>query len=413
MSRRIFMKKLMMYLKNISDDERESIKDFYEEMLDDANIGLDDEVPESFGNPRKIAMEILAENIEFEEQNETGYSKSKRNKSREFFKKLSFVSLGLLSLPVALPIVVILAVIFALALAVGVIVLVFSILSLPITIWFAPFFVFKVLGWCILFVILTYIFVECIKLLSKFFVKKVSENPTKYSKYVKEKYNSYDDEDEFFTENIFENESRSFKDITELKCEFSASNIIFEIIEADTLSVDATDFKNSKLVYEIRGTRLILFNKNLKFKMKKRFNMDDKFVKNSTIHIYIPRDINLYSKFNASNVKFNFVELDELTLESNASNIKFKTVEAETVNCELNASNVKGNVDFEFMKIESNASNVRLEVEKQKEDIIYSYSVNMGRIEIFGESFTGIGKSKTENISNLEINCSAGNVVIE
>ena len=77
MSRRIFMKKLMMYLKNISDDERESIKDFYEEMLDDANIGLDDEVPESFGNPRKIAMEILAENIEFEEQNETGYSKSK------------------------------------------------------------------------------------------------------------------------------------------------------------------------------------------------------------------------------------------------------------------------------------------------------------------------------------------------
>lgn len=57
--------------------------------------------------------------------------------------------------------------------------------------------------------------------------------------------------------------------VTELKCEFSTSNIIFEIMKGDTLSVDATDFKNSKLVYEIRGTRLILFNKNLKFKMKK------------------------------------------------------------------------------------------------------------------------------------------------
>ena len=32
-------------------------------MFDEQGIGLDDEVPESFGNPRKIAMEILAEDM--------------------------------------------------------------------------------------------------------------------------------------------------------------------------------------------------------------------------------------------------------------------------------------------------------------------------------------------------------------
>lgn len=64
------------------------------------------------------------------------------------------------------------------------------------------------------------------------------------------------------------------------------------------------------------------------------------------------------------------------------------------MNCELNASNVKGNVDFEFMKIESNASNVKLEVEKQKEDIIYSYNVNMGRIEIFEKALQELENQK-------------------
>lgn len=58
MSRRTFMRKLMSYLKNISRTERQNVENFYNEMFDEQGIGLDDEVPESFGNPRKIAMEF-------------------------------------------------------------------------------------------------------------------------------------------------------------------------------------------------------------------------------------------------------------------------------------------------------------------------------------------------------------------
>ena len=68
MSRITFMRKLMSYLKNISRTERQNVENFYNEMFDEQGIGLDDEVPESFGNPRKIAMEILAEDIEIEEE---------------------------------------------------------------------------------------------------------------------------------------------------------------------------------------------------------------------------------------------------------------------------------------------------------------------------------------------------------
>ena len=93
MSRRTFMRKLMSYLKNISRTERQNVENFYNEMFDEQGIGLDDEVPESFGNPRKIAMEILAEDIEIEEE------KSERSgrKKNSFWKKLSLVGLGIIS----------------------------------------------------------------------------------------------------------------------------------------------------------------------------------------------------------------------------------------------------------------------------------------------------------------------------
>ena len=95
MSRRTFMRKLMSYLKNISRTERQNVENFYNEMFDEQGIGLDDEVPESFGNPRKIAMEILAEDIEIEEE------KSERSgrKKNSFWKKLSLVGLGIFSFP--------------------------------------------------------------------------------------------------------------------------------------------------------------------------------------------------------------------------------------------------------------------------------------------------------------------------
>ena len=132
MNRRTFMKKLMFYLKNISEKERNQIEDFYNEIFDDSGIKLDDEVPESFGNPRKIAMEILADDIELNENKEKKGRKKKGAfwKFSNFFKKFSYVCLGILGYPIAIisiPIIAILGIFLPIALVFGVIFLVSSV----------------------------------------------------------------------------------------------------------------------------------------------------------------------------------------------------------------------------------------------------------------------------------------------
>ena len=81
MTRKTFIKKLMSNLKNISEQERIEIKKFYEEMFDEANIDYLDEVPESFGDPRKIAMEILKDSIEFDNEKKS----DKKLKFKKFY----------------------------------------------------------------------------------------------------------------------------------------------------------------------------------------------------------------------------------------------------------------------------------------------------------------------------------------
>ena len=157
MNRRTFMRKLMSYLKNISSTERQNVENFYNEMFDEQGIGLDDEVPKSFGNPRKIAMEILAEDIEIEEE------RNERNgkKNGSFWKKFSLFGLGILSfpiLPLLVPIFVICSLFLVFWIAYLVVRLIISLITLPFSIIFS---LESVLAWgvkIIGFIILLYIF---------------------------------------------------------------------------------------------------------------------------------------------------------------------------------------------------------------------------------------------------------------
>lgn len=417
MSRKIFIKKLMSYLKNISESEREEIKEFYDEMFDEAGIEIDDEVPESFGDPRKIAMEILADSIEFDERRADSDKKSDRkSKKNGFFKKLSVVFLGLLSLPIILPIFIIFGVFMAISLVIGVIGLVFSIITLPITIWFAPFYIFKIIGGLLLFAVLGYVFYLIVKVLYKFFIKDISNNPNKYSsKYFSVRY--YDDM-EYENKNFFENENKTFENIESLECNLHASNVIFELIEGNKVSVDASKYKNSELMYSENGGKLKIENKKfISNSVGKTISLNEKYTANMTLKVYIPRDLNFEANFDASNINFKFTEFNDCKLTFNASNVNFKDAIFENVDMEINASNVNGNVDFERMDINANASNVSLKSEKNEEEVLWGYSAEMSKVKIFGNSFIGFGGDNFKRNSELDkarlyVKCSVGSVTI-
>ena len=227
MSRRTFMRKLMSYLKNISRTERQNVENFYNEMFDEQGIGLDDEVPESFGNPRKIAMEILAEDIEIEEE------KSERSgrKKNSFWKKLSLVGLGIFSFPLLVPIFVIAILCFVIWIVFSVVGLLISLLTLPFSFIFNPESIFT-WGWkVIVFIVLVYIFAWMIKGLYKMLVKDISKNPGKYTKkYVRVKYQPSEDEDyEIYEEEEMDysnaNMDTFFEDIDDIEIDLNMADV--------------------------------------------------------------------------------------------------------------------------------------------------------------------------------------------
>lgn len=61
MNRQQFMKDLKRYLKKAHPQDVQDALEFYEELFDDAGLRPDDTVPESYGTPKQIALEILAE----------------------------------------------------------------------------------------------------------------------------------------------------------------------------------------------------------------------------------------------------------------------------------------------------------------------------------------------------------------
>ena len=422
MNRRTFMKKLMSYLKNISSTERQNVENFYNEMFDEQGIGLDDEVPESFGNPKKIAMEILAEDIEIDEE------RNERNgkKNGSFWKKFSLFGLGILSfpiLPLLVPIFVICSLFLVFWIAYLVVRLIISLITLPFSIIFS---LESVLAWgvkIIGFIILLYIFVWLIKGLYKMLINDISKNPGKYTKkYVRVKYQPSEDEDyEIYEEDEMdysnENMDTFFDGIKYIDVDLNALNVKFEKSDDNLVRVKARNIKRTKIYCNKNENRLKIYNKGLVGKLDKNGIMiDDDFIKDSFLIIYIPDDISISGEINATNLRINELELEKFDLQVNAGNVNINDLEVKNFDVEVNAGNVKGEVEYEDMfELNVNAGNATLDVEKMYGEIEYEYNVGMGSVRIFGESFMGFGKQGRKNRNsdvNMKIECQAGKVTI-
>lgn len=422
MNRRTFMKKLMSYLKNISSTERQNVENFYNEMFDEQGIGLDDEVPESFGNPKKIAMEILAEDIEIDEE------RNERNgkKNGSFWKKFSLFGLGILSfpiLPLLVPIFVICSLFLVFWIAYLVVRLIISLITLPFSIIFS---LESVLAWgvkIIGFIILLYIFVWLIKGLYKMLINDISKNPGKYTKkYVRVKYQPSEDEDyEIYEEDEMdysnENIDTFFDGIKYIDVDLNALNVKFEKSDDNLVRVKARNIKRTKIYCNKNENRLKIYNKGLVGKLDKNGIMiDDDFIKDSSLIIYIPDDISISGEINATNLRINELELEKFDLQVNAGNVNINDLEVKNFDVEVNAGNVKGEVEYEDMfELNVNAGNATLDVEKMYGEIEYEYNVGMGSVRIFGESFMGFGKQGRKNRNsdvNMKIECQAGKVTI-
>ena len=422
MNRRTFMRKLMSYLKNISSTERQNVENFYNEMFDEQGIGLDDEVPESFGNPKKIAMEILAEDIEIDEE------RNERNgkKNGSFWKKFSLFGLGILSfpiLPLLVPIFVICSLFLVFWIAYLVVRLIISLITLPFSIIFS---LESVLAWgvkIIGFIILLYIFVWLIKGLYKMLINDISKNPGKYTKkYVRVKYQPSEDEDyEIYEEDEMdysnENMDTLFDGIKYIDVDLNALNVKFEKSDDNLVRVKARNIKRTKIYCNKNENRLKIYNKGLVGKLDKNGIMiDDDFIKDSSLIIYIPDNISISGEINATNLRINELELEKFDLQVNAGNVNINDLEVKNFDVEVNAGNVKGEVEYEDMfELNVNAGNATLDVEKMYGEIEYEYNVGMGSVRIFGESFMGFGKQGRKNRNsdvNMKIECQAGKVTI-
>lgn len=419
MNRRTFMKKLMSYLKNISKDERENVENFYNEMFDEQGIDFDDEVPSSFGNPRKIAMEILADDIEMEEKK----SKNNGKKKRSFWKKLSLVGLGIFSFPVLVPIFVIAIVCFALWVTFSIIGLLISLFTLPFSIVFN---ITSVFNWgfrVLCFIILLYAFIWLIKFLYRTLVRDISNNPGKYAKkYVRVKYQPSEDEDyEIYDEDEMdysnENMDTFFEGIDYIDIDLNALNVKFERSDDELVRVKARNVKRTKLYCDKNLNRLKVYNKGLVGKVNKNgIKIDDEFIKDSTLVICVPDDITISGEINASNIKMNELELENFKLEINAGNVTLNDMEVEYFDVVVNAGNIKGSLEYdEMFKLSVHAGNATLDVDKMSGEIYYDYRVEMGKVKMFGDSFTGMqssGGNYHGEEPNMKIICEVGKVTI-
>lgn len=419
MNRRTFMKKLMSYLKNISKEERRNIESFYNEMFDEQGIDFDDEVPESFGNPRKVAMEILAEDIEMDEEDR---ERSGRKKG-SFWKKLSLVGLGIFSFPLLVPIFVVVVICFALWIVFSVVSLLISLVTLPFSFIFNP---ESILTWgwkVIVFIILVYIFAWMIKGLYKMLVKDISKNPGKYTKkYVRVKYQPSDDADyEIYDEDEMdysnENMDTFFEGIDDIEIDLNALSAKFEVSDDKTVRVKSRNLKRTKLYCEKSQNKLKIYNKGLVGRLDdKGIVIDEDFIKDSSLTIYVPEDVSICGEINASSIKMKDLELRDFNLEVNAGNVNLNNLEVKNFDVEVNAGNIRGDVEYQDMfELDVKAGNATLEVDKLYGEIEYEYSVGMGSVKIFGESFAGFDKSGRKNrVSdvNMKIKCEAGKVTI-
>lgn len=105
MNRVQFINSILKYLKKVPAEERDEVERYYNEMFDEAGIGTDDVIPESFGNPREIALNILTgieEDVDpsiFENGATNDYVEKEKRRSNS----LLIIILAIIAAPIGLP----------------------------------------------------------------------------------------------------------------------------------------------------------------------------------------------------------------------------------------------------------------------------------------------------------------------
>lgn len=100
MTRTEYIAQLNKYLRGLSDEEKMDVLQYYNEIFDEAGISEEMKVPESYEDPKKIALDILTDmNLEFKGNEIDQEYKRKDN-------TLMILVLAVLAAPIALPIIV-------------------------------------------------------------------------------------------------------------------------------------------------------------------------------------------------------------------------------------------------------------------------------------------------------------------
>ncbi len=107
LNREQFISTILKYLKRVPYEERIEVERYYNEIFDEAGIGGNDLVPESFGNPREIALDILT-GLEINKDSSSEYSRGEtienENKTKNYNNKLLIIILAIFAAPIGIPV---------------------------------------------------------------------------------------------------------------------------------------------------------------------------------------------------------------------------------------------------------------------------------------------------------------------
>jgi len=220
-------------------------------------------------------------------------------------------------------------------------------------------------------------------------------------------------------------------------------NQVYDKIKVKELLLKATNVPKNVVIGEIFSVEIVadtqndfefefetqLDETNIKWLNKKNFQWvkseDNKYVgtfyleatsidaKTLKVSLTLKRNGENYQN---SSINIFLPKLKELRSDENYNHIVADNLEVKNFDVEVNAGNIRGDVEYQDMfELDVKAGNATLEVDKLYGEIEYEYSVGMGSVKIFGESFAGFDKSGRKNrVSdvNMKIKCEAGKVTI-
>lgn len=436
MTRKAFMNKLMEYLKNISKEEREDIERFYNEMFDEENISLNDEVPEHYENPKKIAFDIVGDNLEFQNENKGKNTNEKRKNSPVFGATVEFPFFKILSkISFFVPIISVLGVLFA----ISIVSLVVGVFMLPLGVLFFPTIYVKYMTVTIICFLVFILILSIVNMIYKYYRRK---NKKKNSSFNSDYYNrnfgnvrvnlNYNDdksyEDDFEEDDDFEFENRGermryFENVEKLVIDSNFIRVILLESDDNRVLIDSTNFKGEDDFTFKDGILTV------ESEMKKTKGVEVGKLNNITLEklkIYIPNGLDLDVDINAGEFKASDIVFEDINVELNAGSVEFLDVKAENLIAELNA----GEMSFKDVKVEElnaelnagdleitdvQANYLEMEInagESTLKDVIVetgSVEVSMGELTgsiLFKESLNvevGMGKAELEVESPEEI----------